>query len=168
MKTFTTFIVFVLFSFVSIAQTASPCDSFISVKEDRVTGKTTVSGKEKIILSGNETKGEIGLLTLKVEKSIILAAIMTGVACVDEGDKANILFRDGSRMELKNDGDFNCQGRFKVYFGGVFGRKKEIEILKEKEIETLRIWARGEYIQKDFTPEQSKQLMGAIKCLSDN
>jgi len=80
----------------------------------------------------------------------------------------NVLFRDGSRIELINDGKFNCDAKFTQYFGGVFGKKKELEMFRTKEVETIRIWTSKSYVEEDFTSEQSKQLLHTVDCLLNN
>lgn len=80
----------------------------------------------------------------------------------------NILFRDGTRLELINDGKFNCEAKFTQYFGGSFGKKKQLDMLRAKEIETMRIWTSKSYVENDFSTDQSKQLIKTIECLYNN
>jgi len=37
--------------------------------------------------------------------------------------------------------------------------KERIRNVQDKEVETMRIWTSKSYVEKDFTAEQSKQLM---------
>ena len=37
-----------------------------------------------------------------------------------------------------------------------------------KEIETMRVWTSKSYVEKDFSSEQSKQLMKTVDCLNSN
>jgi len=87
-------------------------------------------------------------------------------SCIDDTDKMNILFRDRSRFELVNNGKFNCESAFTLYFGGVFGKKKELEQLRTKEIEKMRIWTSKSYVEEEFTPENSKAFMKSLDCLA--
>jgi len=68
---------------------------------------------------------------------------------------------------LTNDSDFNCDAKYKQYFGSAFGKKKELEMFKSKEVETVRIWTSDGYVEEDFSPEQSKQLMRTVSCLTN-
>jgi hypothetical protein len=86
--------------------------------------------------------------------------------CVDKGDKINILFKDGARLDLANTNDFNCDGSSTLYFGGGLGKKDEMKMLASKKIETMRVWTRDDYMQKTFTSDQASAFMETIKCLS--
>jgi hypothetical protein len=89
-------------------------------------------------------------------------------SCINDDNKMNVLFRDGTRIEVLNSGKFNCEGKFTLYLGGVFGKKKELDLFKSKEVETMRVWTSNGYVEKDFTPEQSKKLMNTMSCLWNN
>jgi hypothetical protein len=142
------------------------CSDVISTTEDEMTGKKTTAMKETLIISENGGKSGLGLYLMKSNKSIILSGKAVGAgSCIDDDDKMNILFRDGTRVEIANNGDFNCKASFTVYFGGVFGNKKNLELLKEKEIEKMRIWTSDGFVEKEFSQQQSKELLTAFNCL---
>jgi hypothetical protein len=142
------------------------CDDLVANETDKVTGKTARGSKESILVS-KDGKNGFGFYLFEGSNSIILSATAVGAGgCIDDTNKMNVLFRDGTRLELVNNGKFNCESNFTLYFGGVFGKKKELEQFKTKEIETMRIWTSKSYVEEDFTPENSKAFMKTFECLS--
>lgn len=135
---------------VTSSENNSDCSAYIATEVDKVTGKTSV------------------IYILKESNSIIFSIQAVGAGrCIDD-NKMNVLFRDGTRLELINDGKFNCDANYTQYFGGAFGKKKELEMFRTKEIETMRIWTSKSYVEENFTSEQSKELMNVVDCLSKN
>lgn len=145
------------------------CEDLIAKEIDKVTGKYTVSAKEPLVIS-NKDEDKLNFLFVKGDKDIIIMVIQALGAggCIDDDDKINILFRDGTRLELRNNGKFNCDAMNTQYFGGLFGKKKELTMLREKEIETMRVWTSDGYVEEDFTLEQSTKLRLIMDCLASN
>ena len=147
-------------------KTSFECGDLIDTKTDKVTGKSTRGVKETIVVS-KDGKNGFGFYIFEGSNSIILSVnVVGGGGCIDDTDKMNILFRDGTRLELINNTKFNCDGDFTLYFGGVFGKKKELEQLRTKEIETMRIWTSKSYVEEDFAPDNSKAFMKSLDCLA--
>ncbi|WP_028873703.1 hypothetical protein [Psychroserpens burtonensis] len=146
------------------------CSKLISTDTDKMTGKSSTSSKKVLMVSKNGGKNGFGIFLMKGSSgTIIISTQAVGAGgCIDDDDKMNVLFRDGTRMELVNNGKFNCKSKFTLYFGNSFGKKKELEMLRTKEIETMRIWTSKSYVEEDFTPEQGKELMQTIVCLLNN
>lgn len=145
------------------------CSELVSSKVDKMTGETSVSASEAIIVSDDGKEG-IAIYLLQGNPGgarliFILKAIGAG-NCIDDDDKMNVLFSDGSRLEIENDGDFNCDAEFTVYFGGVFGKKREWTMLKEKRIESMRVWTTKGYVEEDFTEDQGEIVKATINCLA--
>lgn len=61
---------------------------------------------------------------------------------------------------------FNCDGSFVVYFGGPFGKKKEQQILTEREIDAMRVWTHDGFVERTLTIEQRSDLRQSFVCLS--
>lgn len=145
------------------------CSDLISTEVDKVTGKSSTGAKDILIISDDGGKSGFGIYMLNSSRSLIFSIQAVGAGnCIDDDDKINVLFRDGTRLELQNDGKFNCEAKFTLYFGGVFGKNKELEMFKTKEIETIRVWTSKSYIEKNLTTDQSKQFMKTVECLSNN
>lgn len=162
-----------------IAQT--DCDKLIALKEDNVTGSTfyTLLEEFNVSQSSNSTKG-FNILVMKVtdeDESLnegeymlsIRIIVLGGGSCVNEGDKINILFRDGTRMTLANDTDFNCEAEVSIDFHNIFGkenRKNELTLLSAKEIEIMRVWTMDEFVEVEFTENQSSKFKEIMNCMA--
>lgn len=143
------------------------CEDLISEEIDKVTGETTISAKEPLIIS-NKDEDKLNILFVKGDRDVIIVLIQAigASSCIDDDDKINILFRDGTRLELRNNGKFNCKSMNTQYFGGLFGKKKELNMLREKEIETMRVWTSDGYVEENFTLEQSAKFRLIMDCIS--
>ncbi len=144
------------------------CSDSLIKHTDKVSGQSYISS-EIIVVSTDEKTG-MSLHAFSQypysENGVIWTINMVGgPTCIDDDDKMNILFKDGTRLELENDSKFNCDGKFTVYFGGVFGKKAEKTELATKDIATLRVWGRGDYLQRDLTDAQAKTFRRAMACL---
>lgn len=145
------------------------CSDLISTETDKMTGKSFTGAKKTLIVSDDGGKNGFGIYLMNSSNSMIFSIKAVGAgSCIDDDNKMNVLFRDGTRLELQNDGKFNCDAKFTLYFNGAFGKKKQLEMFKTKEIETMRIWTSKSYVEKDFTKEQSTLLMKTVECLSNN
>ncbi|MFD0999432.1 hypothetical protein ACFQ21_08945 [Ohtaekwangia kribbensis] len=142
------------------------CKDIVIDKVDKMTGESTRMMKEGMVVSEDNENG-FGIIAFEASGSVILKIIAAGAgSCIEDAAEMNILFRDGTRLKMVNGGKFNCEGVFTVYFGGGFGKRKELEILRSKEIETLRVWTSKSYVEKDFSSENSKMLMASLSCLN--
>jgi len=144
------------------------CSNWISTETDKVDGSTSTAGKNTLIVSTDGGKKGFGIFMMKGSKGGVILSIQAVGAgsCIDEGAKINILFTDGSRLVLSNDGKFNCKGNSTVFFGGVFGKKSELEELKTKKIQTMRVWTSDSYVEKDFTVDNQEEFFNVINCLT--
>ena len=147
---------------------SSDCSNFIETTEDKMTGKKSTAAKSTIVVSTDGGKKGFGILLLQSSTGGLILSIQAVGAgsCVDEGNKINILFTDGSKLELASDGKFNCKGNATVYFGGIFGKKKQLEELRTKKIQTMRVWTSDGYVEKDFTEDNSNEFMQTTNCLT--
>lgn len=144
------------------------CSQWVEYSVDKVTGESSISAKSKIIVSADKKSKGLGILLLVSERGtlIIHTKVIGAGSCIDQGAKANILFTDGSRLELNNDGKFNCDEEFTIYFGGPFGRLDQLEQLKTKRIETIRFWTENGYVQEDFTADNKEEFYQTINCIT--
>jgi len=144
------------------------CSNWVRTEEDKVSGVSFTSMKEYLIVSKNGGKNGFGITLMLTDRNTIILSIKAVGAggCIDKGGKINILFTDGSRLELASDGDFNCKGNATIYFGSVFGKKKQLEELKTKKIDVMRVWTSNSYVQENFDDDQAEQFKNAINCLT--
>lgn len=146
------------------------CSEYVSVDKDEVSGKTYVSAANMLVVSKDGGKKGFGIYPMLggTGKSIIVSIQAVGAGnCIDDDDKINILFRDGSRLELVNEGKFNCDAKATLYFGGVFGKKKQMEELCTKEVKVMRVWTSDGFVEETFESDQSVEFMNTMRCLKD-
>ena len=144
------------------------CSDLITTIADKVTGLNSRHSIAAIILNdGGKSKIEVRLL--EVNSIIGILFLVEGASrCIDDTNEIYILFRDGTRLVIENDAKYNCDGEFKLYFNNIHGKKKILETISTKEIETIRIWTRESYVEQDLTPENSKELIMSLNCLISN
>ncbi|WP_406844412.1 hypothetical protein [Flavobacterium soyae] len=148
--------------------TTDNCSKYIVTQVDKMTGRSSTSSKKILIVSKDGGKKGFGIFLLKSDKSIILSIQAVGAGgCIDDDGKMNVLFRDGTRLELSNDGKFNCESKYTQYFGGGFAHEEELSLFQTKEIETIRIWTSKSFVEENFTDAQSIELMKSFNCLSN-
>lgn len=145
----------------------SDCNNWIETETDKVSGSTSISSKEMLTVSTDGGKTGFGIYLILSERGILILSIQAVGAgsCIDEGDKINILFADGSRLELASDGKFNCDANATVYFGGAFGKKTQLNELKTKKIATMRVWTSDSFVEKDFNEQNQNEFNSVINCL---
>jgi type 1 fimbria pilin len=144
------------------------CSNLITTEVDKVTGEANTSATDMLVVSKDGGANGFGIYILQGSRTIIMSIKAVGAGnCIDDDDTMNILFRDGSRMELVNNGDFNCKASFTQYFGGSFGKKRELQALTTKEVETIRVWTSDGYVEENFSSDQSKTLMHTLGCMAN-
>lgn len=146
---------------------AQVCDSLTAQVIDRVTNDTTRISKTNIVLTDDGGKSGIAITCLKYQGNIIMSFKVVGAgSCVGQSDKINFLFSDSSRLEIKNDHKFNCQGTLKLYFGGPFGKLEQLNKLLSGNVATIRAWTGSQFVQRNLTIRQAKQLRETMDCLN--
>ncbi len=151
------------------------CGNLLKDEYDRVTGTTLTHLNEllKIANEHNEKGFLIDLFLMQLGEHNVISfkiGVIGAGHCIDDNEKAYILFRDGTRLELTNMDDFNCKGTFGVYLSKdttVKELKKQIDFLSTKQIEILRVHTSNGYVEEELTDHQSNLLMNAINCLSN-
>ncbi|HEY8936397.1 MAG TPA: hypothetical protein VIM65_14290 [Cyclobacteriaceae bacterium] len=175
MKTILTFFT-CLYANIVLAQSqaTSPCDSRLLTQFDSVKGEYVSNIKDEIVIKKDEDN-KLSLSLLAMEHTIVLSiAVVGGGDCIDETNKMNIVFRDGTRLEMLNNGGFNCDAEFSVFFGGDFGHKKELGLLLSREIESIKVTtrkstidkARNNVVEVPVSTETGKLIMESITCLT--
>jgi hypothetical protein len=143
------------------------CSDVVEKSIDDVTGKTLISTKETLIISKDGGKKGFGILLLLVgeDKGTIAWSIKAvGSGCIDENTKINILFKDGSRLEFGANNSFNCKGDATVYLSNK-SKATELEQLKSKQIDKLRVWAKSGYVEEQFSEAQAEKLRKSFSCI---
>lgn len=142
---------------------AAQCEELTMDTHDKVSGITTTSAKDYIIISKDKVNG-IGILLMKSQQSVIMSAKVFGASpCVDDKAQMTVLFTDGTRTVITNGGKFNCDRKFTAYF---FDPKdRNLLIFTEKTVETMRIQTYKGSVTEDVPLHQAEQLRETLKCL---
>lgn len=144
------------------------CSNWILTQIDKVDGASFTAGKKPLEIFTDGGKKGFRIIMLNGSHSDLIISIQAFGAgsCIDKDDKINILFTDGSRLLLKNDADFNCKSKSTVIFGGSFGKKRELEELKSKRIQIMRVWTSDGFVEKDFNEDNQIEFYNVINCLT--
>jgi hypothetical protein len=154
---------------IPVAETGTgECGEDIEMIEDRRTGVRTRRVKNLIILSEPNSGKEIAILMQKGAREVITINFRPNGAgnCIAEGNKINIVFTDGSKLDLANDALTNCNGDSKVNFGGPYGRKKIFEELRSKKISSLKVVTQQGSVQLSVNTENADLFRRMFNCLA--
>jgi hypothetical protein len=147
------------------------CTNYINIEEDRVTGTTSAGSKDILIVVAEDDPDKIFGIdiwsTSSVKATVLDIQIRGGANCISTGDRINVLFRDGTRLEASNISDFNCEPKFSLYFGDVFGREQILKQFGEKEVEIMRIQTMTKSVEIEFSEKNSQAFMNLAKCMID-
>lgn len=143
------------------------CMNIIETTTDKMTGDTVDALSENIIVSDDGGKTGFAVMPYRYAKAAVLAFKVLGDAgCIDDDSKMHILFRDGSRTEIVNNGKFNCDGKFTVIMGSHFGNLKVVLTLVEKQIDAIRVSGTSGKVERSLSEHQSRLLQKSLECLS--
>lgn len=148
----------------------SSCEEFTMVLEDVMEGTTTLAAKENLVVSQDGGTEGIAFLMLNPDipgKHItVISIVSVGAArCIDDDDEIVVLFTDGTRMTLDNRNEFNCQGKSKVYVGGLFTSASTEQALISKTIQRMRVKTSNGFVEEEFSAEQGEQFRRTLECL---
>ncbi len=144
------------------------CATYIVTDADKMTGESSTSTIREIIVS--KDGGNTGLIFsgfFKDGQFSLLFNAYGASLCMEPGSEISILFRDGSKLILQNDHKYNCDNKGAVYFGSRWGKKKELQKMLKKEIETMRVYTTDGYVQEDFSKNNSVDFMETLKCFNE-
>lgn len=162
------FMTVAFFGMMSAAQ--AQCDSVIVRDVDEFNGTANWSNKENIIISKDGKNGMSMILVMpdrSTKKTLIWVTTSTEVGCVDEGGKVELVLRDGTRLALYSNNSFNCQGKTTVYFGGMFGRKSDLQKLATAPIDMIRVNGSRTLHDEKVPTDTGDYLMAVFSCLAD-
>ncbi len=144
------------------------CNELIEENYDRVSGETTISAATPFSFKSDGQGGRnITILLYRQKKSVQMILFLGDNTCIYPEDKVNILFRDGTRIKIRNEYRFNCDGSWGSYFGRDNLGKLLLKYLSTKEVDVLRAHIKGYPVECTFTQEQSEKFKKTIKCLKD-
>lgn len=138
---------------------------FETVKDKNNT--VIVRTKNFLIATRPDDRSEIDISMQKGAKGIIAISFRTGTGseCVGEGNRITLLFTDGSKLELTNEGPANCRGEGLSLFSGPYGKKKQMQELSEKKIKSVRIQTQQNSLTQEFSNDNQIEFIRLINCI---
>lgn len=143
------------------------CEMLFSSYTDKFSGHTTLTGKKEVIVLNDADRKGFGIGLMKTYNGSLILTIHAegGGNCINEGSGIHFLFNDGTKLELKGEGDYNCKKEATVYFDNTAVKKKAIEQLKSSKIKALRVWTDDSYVQYDFSKQNQDEFIALLNCL---
>ena len=146
---------------------AVDCSAYIELKEDRMTGRSNWVCVDPLILTNDN--GHLLGIHLSTMNRMGMSLIRLGLVpkgasdCIDDSSIAFILFRDGHRITLRNQADFNCDANFAVYINRSARSRRD---LLNRQIESIRVMTMRGSVEVDLSSEESAMLMNIFNCLA--
>lgn len=142
------------------------CGRIVETVYDKVEQKTTKRTKKMIFVS---TSTSVMFLNFsKVDNGDFFFMVTTSASssCMMQGDKIVIFFKDQTKIELGNSYETSCGTvRAVAGFSKSVGNLNELELLKTKPIELVRVYTDKGYIDGNFKDSQSQNVLDAINCI---
>ncbi len=142
----------------------NPC-SHVETVTDRMTDKTR--RYTEAVSASNEDRTSILINVAKSADStgensffhIQLLDNRTYPICIPRGGEVIILFEDGSKV-TESTYNPNCEGTLDLLLDISLVRK-----LKSTKVSTMRVYTNYGYVEADFEPAESKQLLNDVNCV---
>ncbi len=141
------------------------CGALVAV-ERSIQGDKFVAQSKTIKVNSDTTAGfSISFYKTKNGPLIWTIAMNAKGYCIEEENKMMIVMKDGTRFQVVNNGKPNCDGNFKLYFGGTYGHELQLESLTNKEVAAIRVWTSNSYVEENFTDDHSALFKASISCM---
>ncbi|MEQ9299548.1 MAG: hypothetical protein RIF33_13330 [Cyclobacteriaceae bacterium] len=126
----------------------------------------TKSAAQKPLKISGRNGGSVSFYAQKDGKYVtMLMATQGDEDCMITGSVVNLTFRDGTKMDMKNTGEANCEGRGLLTLGTNDKSNQLLTLLKTKELSSARVWNKSASILATFSPEDSKLMLNTVWCL---
>jgi hypothetical protein len=169
-STMKNFVVIVLLMSLTNIFSQDLCNGIVLNIKDKMTGKSYLKLKEAItVVNDDQSQGFVLTpYSFKKNRYTLSFTLVKVLYCTDEKDYVQILFTDGTKLEIHNGSSYNCDSEFTIYIGGVFGNKKLIEPLSTKKIEAMRFVSVTGVGHFEIDDEKATLIMNNLRCLFDS
>ena len=141
------------------------CSALVAV-EKSIQGDRFVAQSKTIKVATDSTTGfAISFYKSKNGPLIWTTAISARGYCIKEENKMLIVMKDGTRYQVENNGKANCDGNFKLYFGGLYGKEMQLESFKSQEISAIRLMTSNGFVEETFSDDHSSLFKASINCM---
>ena len=143
----------------------SQCELLVTVETDSLSGQKITRAQKNIIISDDGGKTGFALFGLLVDSTFIFnIRTVGGGACVNTGDKIDLIFADSSRLELTNMAQFNCEAKSSLYFSKKFNNYHILQSLLEKSVVKLAVWTKTKFVSKSVDPGSANKIRALLAC----
>ena len=141
------------------------CSALIAV--ERSIDKDRFVGVLKKLVVSQDAKTGFAISFYKTKHGPIIwtTNVMGSGMCIDEDTKMNLILKDGTTFKFGNEGGNNCEGNFKLYFGGTSGKEYAFEIIQQMDIRAIRIWSSKFSADQFFHEYDAAIFKSAMNCL---
>ena len=115
------------------------CSALILVERSIDKEKFVGVLKKLVISEDSKTGFNISFYKTRNGPIIWTTNVMGSGICMDEDTKMNLILKDGTTFKFTNEGGANCEGNFKLYFGGTSGKEYAFEIIQKMDVRAIRI-----------------------------
>ena len=163
-----------IYSQLSLKSDLEDCSNFVKTVTDEFTDESTISINDYII-SANKDSSELIVIDCFISNrsNKPIVAFMpyeinrgrTISHCIKENAVIYLIYRDGSKEQILQNGGFNCDSVLSVYFSGIFKKSKTLNNFLNKEIEKIRVETTEGFIESEITKEDGDRLRKAFNCM---
>lgn len=158
----------VLLLLISKMSLAQPCSDLIGTTTDG-NWKPIFAFKESIEVTASKGKKAISIYGCIIDSTMVVIFTVTGNdPCIQQHTGIHVNFTDGTKLEMENSYPDNCENKSMACFARELNNREQFEILKNKQIETLKIWtSQSEFVKADIPEQVALKLSKSLKCLSN-
>ncbi len=138
---------------------------WIQVSIDEMEGDTSYRSKDWLTISNDNPEKVIYVWMEKegYDGSINVCFNVHGSGnCIDDNNRIIILFKDKTKIDKIGISKYNCDNNSWFSF-----EDEEIQFLKGKDIDKIRVYTREGSVQEEFSSKQSKEFLTIINHLID-
>jgi len=141
------------------------CSALVAVERSIQKDKFVAQSKTIKVASDSTTGFAISFYKSKNGPLIWTTSINAKGHCIKEEGKMLIVMRDGKRFQVDNNGKDNCDGSFKLYFGGTYGKEDQLESFQSTEIAAIKVWTSNSFVEETFSDDHSSLFKASINCM---
>ena len=141
------------------------CSALVAVERSIQKDRFVAQSKTIKVASDSTTGFAISFYKSKNGPLIWTTAINARGHCIKEEGKMLIVMKDGTRFQVDNNGKANCDGSFKLYFGGTYGKETQLEAFQSMEIAAIKLWTSNSYVEETFSEDHSSLFKASINCM---
>ncbi len=141
------------------------CSALVAVERSIQKDRFVAQSKTIKVATDSTTGFAISFYKTKNGPLIWTTSISARGHCIKEEGKMLIVMKDGTRYQVENNGKPNCDGNFKLYFGGTYGKETQLESLQTLEVAAIKVWTSNSFVEETFSDDHSSLFKASINCM---